>query len=145
MGCVAKVNNSKLKSIGAGGLGSRSFKLQDVDLVNAAAHPYLQPAVAVFKRIFIYCAIDRNRNRNGLGILGIFIIDSSNVDELNEINKLMTRAIDSRNPGTQDSGEDSGSSDIPLSGKTCYDMLWCPSSRPKVSFTTIEQQKDMSG
>ena len=117
MGCVAKVNNSKLKSSGAGGLGSRSFKLQDVDLVNAAAHPYLQPSVAIFKRIFIYCAIDRNRNRNGLGVLGVFIIDSSNAEEMNEINQLMRSLTDSRHRDIPDSVEDTGSSDFPLSGK----------------------------
>ena len=110
MGCVAKVNNSKLKSSGAGGLGSRSFKLQDVDLVNAAAHPYLQPSVAIFKRIFIYCAIDRNRNRNGLGVLGVFIIDSSNAEEMRSL-------TDSRHRDIPDSVEDTGSSDFPLSGK----------------------------
>lgn len=118
MGCVSKVNNSKLKGSGVGGLGSRSFKLQDVDLVNAAAHPYLHPSVAVFKRIFIYCAIDRNRNRSGLGVLGVFIIDSSNVEEINEINKVMTNLTDSRSlRGTHDSGEETGSTDFPLSGK----------------------------
>jgi hypothetical protein len=80
--------------------------------------------VAIFKRIFIYCAIDRNRNRSGLGVLGVFIIDSSNAEEINEINKLMTNLTDSRSlRGTHDSGEEAGSTDFPLSGKQYVSML----------------------
>jgi hypothetical protein len=86
-GCVARVSKSASAAVGFGGV--QSFRLQDLELVHLHLHPYLEPKVAAFRRIFIYCAVDKNRNKNGLGIFAIFSINTSNVDEFNEFQMML--------------------------------------------------------
>ena len=80
MGCVAKVNSNNNNNNNP----NRKLKLQEIELIHTSAHPYLDPSVASFKRIFVYCAVDKSRN-NGLGILSMFIIDSSNKEEVEKM------------------------------------------------------------
>ena len=106
------------------GLNTRSFKLQDLELVNSTSHPYLEPSVAVFKRIFIYCAVDRTnrpkqRTGGALGILAVFFIESSNQTEA-ELMKTIAQNIEglSNNDNAENGQEGTQTDpDFPLSGK----------------------------
>eukprot|EP01038_Epipyxis_sp_PR26KG_P011543 gene11543-15462_t len=76
MGCVARVSSSREND------NNKYFKLQDLELIHVNSHPYLDPKVATFRRIYLYHAVDKNRsNSNGLGIIGLFIIETTNVEE----------------------------------------------------------------
>jgi hypothetical protein len=76
MGCISTVSKqSELTR----NVSSKYFKLEELELVQVNSHPYLDHSVASFRRIFIYFAVDKSRN---LGILSLFIIQSSNVEEI---------------------------------------------------------------
>jgi DNA polymerase epsilon subunit 1 len=71
-GCVArlaKLPDSK----------STQYKLHDLEFISTQAHPYLEPIVAVYRHIFVYCAVDRARN-NGFAGVGLFIVDGTNAN-----------------------------------------------------------------
>jgi hypothetical protein len=68
------------------------YNLKDLEFVNTASHPYLTATVASYRRVFMYCATDRARSKSGLGVIGLFFIDSTNVDD--EVNyKAITENI----------------------------------------------------
>jgi hypothetical protein len=78
MGCVARPALSSQASQ-VTSKGERVFKLEDLDFVNIIAHPYLQPSVAVYRRMYLFCSVDKSRN-SGLAALGLFIVDGSTGD-----------------------------------------------------------------
>jgi DNA polymerase epsilon subunit 1 len=83
LGCIARPMMSA-QSSNTG--GERIFKLKDLDFINSAAHPYLQPYTAAYRRIFLYCSFDKSRN-SGLAVLGLFILDGSTADDYIAVKK----------------------------------------------------------
>ena len=70
-GCVCRpITTHTSTTTGA----QRVFKLDELEFVNTAHHPYLQPTVAQYRRIFLYCSVDRTRS-SGLGAVGLFVVD----------------------------------------------------------------------
>jgi hypothetical protein len=57
------------------------MKLSDVQLVERMPYAYLDHRAAIFRRIFVYQAIDVNKPATQ-GILGLFIIEGNNADEV---------------------------------------------------------------
>ena len=91
---MAKVGQQALTEQSRSGFGTATFKLRDMDLVNVNSHPYLSAQVASYRRIFLYFAADKTRSSGDLGILGAFIIDASNVEELEAHQKLIKQQLD---------------------------------------------------
>jgi hypothetical protein len=65
-----------LASTSAASATQRAFKLDELDFVNTAAHAYLTPNVAAYRRMFLYCTVDRTRS-SGLATVGLFILDGT--------------------------------------------------------------------
>ncbi len=75
-GCVCRPTHSPTTTTSSSSSSAqRVFKLDELDFVNTAHHPYLQPAVAQYRRIFLYCSADKSR-ASGLGAVGLFIVDA---------------------------------------------------------------------
>ena len=76
LGCVARVTKADAKNANQ----NRPYKLDELEYVSVAAHPYLQPNTALFRRIYIYHCEDQSR-KSGLGAIGLFIVESNNAEE----------------------------------------------------------------
>lgn len=76
-GCVSRLTR------GADVGKDNAYRVQDLESVSVSRYPYLQPTVALFRRIFLYCVVDKSRNRGFAG-LGLFIIDGTNEDDEKE-------------------------------------------------------------
>jgi hypothetical protein len=96
LGCVAKVCNNAYKSHSNNLLSSSSasssvydslspgkFSLNDLESIplKGSFHHYLSAKSAVFKRIYIYYSTVTTRSIGTIGILGLFNIKSTNIDE----------------------------------------------------------------
>lgn len=80
LGCMSRV----LKSDPGAGTTVKPMKMNDLQRVEKMAFPYLDPRVAVFRRIFLYHVVDTNKPLSQ-GILGIFIIEGNNADEVSKV------------------------------------------------------------
>lgn len=112
MGCVATVNsqrynNSNNNSYNSSSSGSsrKYFRLEDLDLVHVQSHPYLAPHTAVFKRIFLYFAADRTHSSGDIGVIGLFQLESSNVEHLEECQRILRAQLHSQAAAATSSGE----------------------------------------
>jgi hypothetical protein len=79
-GCVAHVARSLDSAALAAASAKKTFKLADVEMINLQAHPYLEPQVAQYRRLFVYYVTSASTTAS-IGILGLFVIDSTNVEE----------------------------------------------------------------
>ncbi|CAM9928414.1 unnamed protein product [Ectocarpus fasciculatus] len=78
LGSVARVVQGRakaLKGVKSGSGQAPGFELEDLELVTAAAHPYLHPSVATFKHIYLYHSSSGKR-----GMVGLFYVQGTNED-----------------------------------------------------------------
>ncbi|CAM9095659.1 unnamed protein product, partial [Laminaria digitata] len=78
LGSVARVAQGRvaaLKGVRSGAGQAPGFELEDLELVTAAAHPYLHPSVATFKHIYLYHSSSGKR-----GMVGLFYVQGTNED-----------------------------------------------------------------
>eukprot|EP00752_Nemacystus_decipiens_P002463 g2319.t1 len=78
LGSVARVVQGRaaaLKGVRSGAGQAAGFELDDLELVTAAAHPYLHPSVATFKHIYLYHSTSGKR-----GMVGLFYVQGTNED-----------------------------------------------------------------
>ncbi|CAM9478652.1 unnamed protein product [Pylaiella littoralis] len=78
LGSVARVVQGRaaaLKGVKSGAGQAPGFELEDLELVTAAAHPYLHPSVATFKHVYLYHSSSGKR-----GMVGLFYVQGTNED-----------------------------------------------------------------
>ena len=86
-GCIARLTDTKANDLKP----TNQYQLKDLEFVNVMAHPYLESATASFRRIFIYCAVDKRNKRTGFGGVGLFIIEGNNSSmDANEDTELLS-------------------------------------------------------
>ncbi|CAN0230198.1 unnamed protein product, partial [Discosporangium mesarthrocarpum] len=76
LGCVARVAPGRaglLKDVRMGAGQVAGFELEDLELVTTAMHPYLDPSVSSFRRIYMYHSRSKRR-----GMLAVFYVQGTN-------------------------------------------------------------------